>query len=190
MYEEEIKKANTPEALLQVIRSMLEFVGDLFYGRVTPETFQQRALDIRAKNPSFDLPPVPSSLMPVDMQNWCITASKCFHKPSGGQALGGPGKEEAGGPTEAPSPCQRLAGESYEWACKKRPELLAKGRYSNDLYQYVKENWQGYSDPGPACPPKETWARYVREYERLTTGSKNTPRQGRLGRSIVPENEA
>jgi len=82
-----------------------------------------------------------------------------------------------------------LAHESYEWACKKQPSLLQKDRYSDALYKYVKENWPGYGDDGVKCPPKGTWARYVREYERLTTGPKNTSLQDRGGRSIVHQDE-
>lgn len=83
----------------------------------------------------------------------------------------------------------RLAHESHEWACKKQPNLLERGRYSDALYKYVKENWPGYGDDSVKCPPKETWARYVRAYANQTTGPKNTPRQGRDGRSIVRQDE-
>lgn len=108
MYEEEIRKANTPEALLQVIRSVVEECEGLpnvwpggLGGGLGEDAYaiQQRAIDIRAENLSLDLPPVPSTKSRVDMQNWCITASKCFHKKGCGKALDAPGKKEAGGKT-------------------------------------------------------------------------------------------
>ena len=74
------------------------------------------------------------------------------------------------------------------------------------MYRHIKENWPGYADSpdaaaGPTqgkapeheatlCPSFETWQRYVREYERLTTGPKNTPRGGReTGHSVVKRSE-
>jgi len=108
----------------------------------------------------------------------------------GTQAGEGDTREIPEAPKSSMAPRYRLAGESYKWACTEQPELLKEGRYSDALYKYVKDNWPEYGAPGPECPNIGTWRRYVRAYEKLTTGSKNTTRQGRRGRSIVPIAEA
>jgi hypothetical protein len=81
----------------------------------------------------------------------------------------------------------KLAHNSYEWVCEKRPDLVPSGRsrFKEAMHKAVKDSWQGYSDAGVACPCFETWKRYVREYERIVTGPTNTSRTGRIGKSIV-----
>jgi len=81
----------------------------------------------------------------------------------------------------------RLAHEIYERACEDRPNLVGKGqgRYSRALYDYAKTRWPKYAEE-MKWPAYESWKRYVREYERLRNGPKNTPRSGRpTGPSIV-----
>jgi len=85
----------------------------------------------------------------------------------------------------------KLAYDSYQWACAQRPDLVGqdRGRYPTDLYEYGKQNWPGYAEAKMNLPAYGTWTRYVREYERLTTGPKNTPRGGRTGRSVLSKDD-
>jgi hypothetical protein len=100
--------------------------------------------------------------------------------------------EKIGGGAEPPAkPVAKRyerAFESYEWAATNRPDLAAKGRYSKALYDYVKDRWPGYGEDNPPCPPYETWTRYIRQHELLTTGRSNMARSGRLlGHNIVSQ---
>jgi hypothetical protein len=144
----------------------------------------------------YDLPPSFRLLLERGPHSGKKPKVDCFDRATIRRALKAVSGDLTAGTTEArevPKPTipkrYRLAHESHEWACKELPALVAKGCYSEDLYKYVKENWQGYGDPGPPCPPIGTWARYVREYVRLTAGPKNTPRQDRRGRSTVRQGE-
>jgi hypothetical protein len=100
-------------------------------------------------------------------------------------------KREGTAPAKPVAKRYSLAHESYEWACAKRPDLVGEGRglYPPALYEHAKNHWPGYADAKMNWPTYGTWTRYGREYERLTTGRKNTPRSGRTGRSVPSQDD-
>jgi len=134
--------------------------------------------------------PVPVGF-PDDLERWADELEKAGHV----QALGNEGADvsEGGGgaATAQVSKRYKLAHESYEWACAERPDLVGegRGRYPPDLHKHVMQNWPGYTEAKMKCPAFETWTKYVREYERLTTGPKNTRRSGRTGRNVLSQDD-
>jgi len=118
-------------------------------------------------------------------------------------AATGPGTPDPPPPVPAPKPQAgmsepvRRAGESFEWVCSKRPDLVppegSPERYTRKQHDYIRE-FGGPSDPLEAdqrstVPSWETWSRYVREYLRLTEGRRNEPRRGGPSRSADAPDE-
>ena len=79
---EDYQKVNTPKDLYKFIESSISARNEWIYlplasldDRDLSEA-QQAAIRIRKENPTYGLPPVPSSSNTVDIQNWCIDAQK------------------------------------------------------------------------------------------------------------------
>lgn len=94
----------------------------------------------------------------------------------------------------AMSAAVRRAGASLEWVRVGRPELgpaeSAAERYTRAEYDYIRENdcpaYRAETGEPIQAPAWQTWARYIREYLRLSGGPANSPRAGRpTGRSIA-----
>lgn len=118
-----------------------------------------------------------------DLDCWRRLASSLEVELLGGEGVG----DTSGGPPRIPLAVKK-AWASYEWVCRVRPDLPddnGNGQALGTLAQHdcIREHGcNAYPDGAPAF---ETWQRYLREYNRLTAGRKNTPRAGRAGRSIV-----
>ncbi len=90
-----------------------------------------------------------------------------------------PGKGSAAGKL---APSRAKAMSQYLDALSKCPTL--EGETDQTVYTWLKE----HSD-GDALQSFAVWSRYVREARRAAGTSKNTPRSGRKGRSIVRPDE-
>ena len=95
-----------------------------------------------------------------------------------------------------PSLAQCRAYESYVWVAgqSNANSLLDDGcRYTWRMWEYVKENAPQYHDEDGKplkMPGYESWKRYIRGYEQIVDGPKNTPwRPHTSGRSIVKASE-
>lgn len=78
-----------------------------------------------------------------------------------------------------PAPAIEKAYQSYQYAIEKNPDFA--GKKDKEVYTWLKNN--GIDDY--TLPAFETWQRYVREGRKHYGTSKNTPRAGRTGRSII-----
>lgn len=82
------------------------------------------------------------------------------------------------------------AGASFEWSMRQVSDGVGQcvDEAARMRLQYSKIQSDGcdaYGDDTP-LPDLDTWSRYVRDYIRLTSGSRRSPRSGReLGGSIV-----
>ena len=123
-----------------------------------------------------------------------VSESPSVRAPSGGS-----GDEDAGHePLRKMKSSVRLAGASFEWVEREKPELSppanASTRYCRAQWSYIREHYDKiYSldkHNKSTIPAFKTWGRYVREYLRLKDGPKNSPRAGRShGGSIVRPDE-
>lgn len=82
----------------------------------------------------------------------------------------------------------KRSGGSLEWLASEQPSFIPEGRATEaerkSQHEYIREHGcPAY--PDDQIPSFESWARYLREYVRLTEGQRNTPRAGRTGRSMV-----
>lgn len=99
-------------------------------------------------------------------------------------------------PGVMPEPVRR-AGESFEWVCSKQPSLVppegSPERYTRKQHDYIREHggpsYPLEGDQRSTVPSWETWARYVREYLRLTDGPRRESRRGGESRSAVGPDE-
>ncbi|HUX03093.1 MAG TPA: hypothetical protein VMY35_19200 [Phycisphaerae bacterium] len=77
----------------------------------------------------------------------------------------------------------RAAHAAFEQVMEKCPRdkfpKSDKVRYTEAMHQWARDNCEGVH------PNFGTWKRYIRDYERLAKGPKNSPRSGRTGHSIV-----
>jgi hypothetical protein len=87
---------------------------------------------------------------------------------------------KAGDKTQAtPAPAIEKAYQSYQYAIEKNPDFA--GKKDKEVHTWLKNN--GIDDY--TLPAFETWQRYVRKGRKHYGTSKNTPRAGRTGRSII-----
>ena len=77
------------------------------------------------------------------------------------------------------APAIETAYQSCQDAIRKNPDFA--GKKDKEVYTWLKDN--GVDDY--TLPAFETWQRYVREGRKHYDTSKNTPRAGRTGRSII-----
>ena len=119
---------------------------------------------------------------PDELDRW---ASRLEQEPAEVGQVEAEGRNAPAETPEAREPPERLrtAHAAFEQAMEKCPrDMLPKSekvRYTKAMHEWARENCEGVPDDF------NTWTRYVREYERLTGRSKNTPKARRTGRSIV-----
>lgn len=99
-------------------------------------------------------------------------------------------------PGVMPEPIRR-AGESFEWVCSERPDLVppegSPERYTRKQHDHIREfggpSYPLEGDHRSTVPAWDTWARYVREYLRLTEGRQRESHRGGASRSAVAPDE-
>lgn len=118
--------------------------------------------------------------------------------PTGAAGNGGNGDGDANEQWPDMKPAVRRAGASFEKVEAEQPDLSPPAnspvRYIERQWQYIRDHYDEIYPPDASgnttMPAFETWGRYVREYLRLTEGSRNSPRGGRpLGRSVVKQKD-
>lgn len=128
-----------------------------------------------------------------------VLAALAQHAPAttGPATPGPPAPAASPRPKAGMSEPVRRAGESFEWVCSKRPDLVppegSPERYTRKQHDYIREfggpSYPLEGDQRSTVPSWETWSRYVREYLRLTEGRRNEPRRGGPSRSEIAPDE-
>lgn len=112
-------------------------------------------------------------------------------------ATPGPSASPAPKPSAGmPEPIRR-AGESFEWVCSERPDLVppegSPERYTRKQHEHIREfggpSYPLEGDQRSTVPAWDTWARYLREYLRLTEGRQRESRRGGASRSAASPDE-
>lgn len=113
------------------------------------------------------------------IQEWCLDADQGREQTGNGKDLASEPAPKSQAKKLRITDCHKKAYRSCQWVCDKKPDLipLLPTRYTRAMYVYMKENCPEYDEE--SVPQYTNWKRYLRHYERVLHGLKNTPRAGR-----------
>lgn len=159
----------------------LEAIIDLRFngGGVTPQSFRVLRAEVIASGLDMDT---------VDG----MTLAEFVERVRSSVSSQSDGKTQT--PKEEPSkvkpsklkPCHQLAYSQYVQVIKDRPELATATE--QQVYNYYKEYLYDRQEDGE-LPIFSSWSKYVRTARNAMGESKNTPRSGREGRSIIRQRD-